>query len=59
MSRLLQQELSFTYLLENATASALTSLAKQLLSQEGIALLPCSKVLRIFQMVPLLTTTWQ
>ena len=47
------------YLLENATGSALTSLVKQSLSQEGIALLPCSKALLMFPMVPLQRTTWQ
>ena len=49
----------FTYLLENAIGFALTSLAKQSLSQAGIALLPCSKALLMFPMVPLLRTTWQ
>ena len=47
------------YLLENAIGFALTSLAKQSLSQAGIALLPCSKALLMFPMVPLLRTTWQ
>ena len=47
------------YLLENATGSALTSLVKQSLSQEGIALLPCSKALLMFPMVPPLRNTWQ
>ena len=45
------------YLQENATGSDLISLVKQSLSQEDIALLPCSKALLMFLMVPPLRTT--
>ncbi len=47
------------YLQENATGSDLISLVKQSLSQEDIALLPCSKALLMFPMAPPLRTTWQ
>ena len=59
MSRSLPQEPWFMFLQENATGFALISLVKQSLSQAGIALLPCSKALLMFPMVPLLRTTWQ
>ena len=59
MSRSLPQEPWFMYLQENATGSDLTGQAKQSLSQEDIALLPCSKALLMFPMAPPLRTTWQ
>ena len=59
MSRSFPQEPWFMYLQENATGSDLISLVKQSLSQEDIALLPCSKALLMFPMAPLLRTTWQ
>ncbi len=59
MSRSLPQEPWFMFLQENATGFALISLVKQSLSQEDIALLPCSKALLMFPRGPLLRTTWQ
>ena len=59
MSRPLPKEPWFTSLLENVTGSDLINLVKQSLSQEDIALLPCSKALLMFPMVSLLRTTWQ